>query len=95
MNFAKLNKSQMDWLLTHEFETRGIITSIEIRLVKDVFNLDNLDIEGIRAVRNTVVCVTSNLKTGCREAGDWNTFDRINDTMSGVTAVMDMYIYQN
>lgn len=52
--------------------------------------LRDLDREGMRAVRNSVVRHLAPLATQAREAGDWDLFDQLHANMSGICAVIDL-----
>jgi hypothetical protein len=92
MEFAKLTDEQTNWLLNNQFKHRGIVNSDEIWEIKRVFNLKDLDENEATALRNTVVCLVSNVENAYIEMGDVESFHRIQDTMSAVTCVIDLRI---
>ena len=93
MVFERLTKGQTLWLVSNEFKQRGIANSDEIWEIKrELGLLRELSLEEASGIRNAVVCLMGNMMTAYREMEDWDSYDRINDTMSAVVCVIDTRI---
>lgn len=87
--FADLTPEQVSYL-----EGAGIgpvfVTPDQEEAVDRGLGLRDLDREGMRAVRNSVVRHLAPLATQARENGDWDLFDQLHANMSGICAVIDL-----
>ena len=92
MEYAKITQQQADYLLTKRFERQSIVTWSEIKEVRKVLDLLSLTADELQALRNTVVCLMSGLENSYRETHNYERYLQLNDTKSGVVAVIDQII---
>ena len=96
--FAVLKSYQKVYLLNAGIEP-VIIRGEQIDEACRVLNLEGLDEQGLRAMRNAVVRFLANAKDECRdeETGefiDGARFFQLSDNMSGITAVIDNIMWR-
>lgn len=92
MEYANITQQQADYLLTKRFERQSVVTWSEIKEVRKVLDLLSLTEGELQALRNTVVCLMSGLENSYRETRNYERYLQLNDTKSGVIAVIDQII---
>ena len=93
MEFASITKDQLTKLMGLEVDT-FVITSDQIEEVRKVLGIDGIKPRELQAVRNSVVRYFSAMTSVARDIPDFKTYDRLNNVMSGVLAVIDNELFR-
>ena len=72
-------------------ENRHFTTDEEIERISSQLCLNDLDGTGLQNLRDMVVLVYGDRSRRARERADYKEFDRINNAMMSITAVIDLY----
>ena len=88
MEFAELTERQTEYILGAQFK-RHYITHLEIKQVNENLDLEGRSDDELHAIRNSVVSLLADASSEARSDEDWANFDRLNNNMMAITAVID------
>ena len=95
IKYAELSQNQLDFLREYAPKDKGFTSSLEMKKIISKFGLDEgLDVEDMRAIRNSVVRFYSNLQRGLLIGGTEEKLDRNMEALQSVTAVIDHQMYR-
>jgi len=91
--FATLTTNQINYI-----ENAGIgdffVTNEQVETTASMLDLAGKTVQELTAIRNSVVRHLADLTSAAREAGDVKSFNDLHNNMSGITAVIDNYIFK-
>ena len=94
MEFATIKLGQI-YKLVEEVEVGEMFIEAEaIEQIEDILNLNDMDIDELRAMRNTIVKVFSKLIDSADDKGDVKEAIASQNKMSGIVAVIDNKIWK-
>lgn len=95
IKYAELRQNQLDFLKKYAPKDKDFTSSLEMKKIISKFGLDKgLDIEDMRAIRNSVVRFYSNLQRGLLIGGTEEKLDRNMEALQSVTSVIDHQMYR-
>ncbi|MBR2125824.1 MAG: hypothetical protein IJ943_03720 [Akkermansia sp.] len=90
--FAKLTSEQKAYMERIQIGNVFVSTA-QVRETKRVFALDNKTTDELRAIRNSVVKYLGDLASVMRYCDNERGYDRALNALSGITGVIDSYLY--
>lgn len=75
-------------------KSRIFTSEDEIKQVATHFELEGMSRGNLQIVRNAVVLQYSDWTRKARRDGDWDEFDRLQNAMMSITAVIDSFKYK-
>ena len=94
IKYAELSQNQLDFLREYAPKGKGYTSTLEMKKIISKFGLDaGIDVEDMRAIRNSVVRFYSNLQ---RELLIGGTEEKLRnmEALQSVTAVIDHQMYR-
>ena len=96
IKYAELSQNQLDFLREYAPKDKSFTSSLEMKKIISKFGLDEgIDVEDMRAIRNSVVRFYFNLQRNLLIGGIENEkeLDRSMEALQSVTAVIDHQMY--